>query len=171
MLTSHIVSTQGDTDVDKVVKPAGHDRSTLVGDGRDKGTLEELVAVEENIIGIPCTCCSNHSRAKVAESKLQGLSVVAGDLALLLCRGQLFACRSHLVGTVVDKPKCPDGRESKGDTEGPLSGNLGVRCISTTVVEDEEKDNKNSLIGQLTPTLHQEGTGYLASTVKTVLFG
>ena len=142
-----------------------------MGDDADKGTLEELIAVEENIIGKPRAGCSNHSRAKVTKSKLQGLSVVAGDLALLFCRGQLLACCPHLEGTVIDEPKCPDGRESKRNTERPLSSNSRVGCVSTTVVEGQEQDNKDSLIGQLTPSLHQKGTGDLASTVKAVLLG
>lgn len=142
-----------------------------MGDDTDKVTLEELVSIEENVIGKPCTCCSNHTGSEVTKSELQRLSVVAGDLALLFCRGQLFAGGPHLERTVVDEPKGSNGRKSKGNAEGPLSGNLRVLWVSATVVEDEEKDNKHGLVGQLTPSLHQERTSDLASTVKTVFLG
>lgn len=86
-----------------------------MGDDSDKVTLEELVSIEENVIGKPCTCRSNQTGSEVAESELQRLSVVAGHLALLLCHGQLSAGGPHLEGTVVDEPKGSNGRKSKGN--------------------------------------------------------
>lgn len=37
-------------------------------------------------------------------------------------------------------------------------------------MEDEEQDNENDLVEELTPTLHQKGTGDFSSAVKTVVF-
>jgi len=35
------------------------------------------------------------------------------------------------------------------------------------VVEDEKQKNQESLISQLTPTLHKEGHCYVSATMKT----
>lgn len=37
------------------------------------------------------------------------------------------------------------------------------------MVEDEEQQNKEPLVEELTPTLHQEGAGDLPATVQTVI--
>lgn len=36
-------------------------------------------------------------------------------------------------------------------------------------MEDEEQDDKNDLVEELTPTLHQKGTGNFSSAVKTIV--
>jgi hypothetical protein len=36
-------------------------------------------------------------------------------------------------------------------------------------MEDEQEQNQDDLVDELAPTLHQEGAGYLAATVKAIL--
>src|ERR1700760_2445859 len=90
-----IVTNQADTNVDQVVKPASHDRLVSWQKDSDKLALEELVSVEEDVIAIPCSGSSNDTRSKVAESKLERLSVVASDAGLFLGCCKVPICRLH----------------------------------------------------------------------------
>ena len=51
--TSKVVPHQRDTDVDQIIKPIGYYRLCSGTDNRNKLALEELVTVEEDVIGIP----------------------------------------------------------------------------------------------------------------------
>lgn len=53
---SKVVSAERDSNVKQVVQPSGHDGGGVWGDDTDKLGLKELVAVEEDIVGEPCTC-------------------------------------------------------------------------------------------------------------------
>lgn len=143
----------------------------MVRDNTDKLRLEQLVAIEENVVGEPATSGCNQAGAEVSESELEGLSIVAGNLGLLLRCGQLLARRSHLVGTEVNKPERTDSWNGKGDTVGPLCCHFRVWWVPAPVVEAQEENNEDDLVEELTPSLHQEGTGDFAAAVKTILFG
>lgn len=39
------------------------------------------------------------------------------------------------------------------------------------MVEDEQQNDEDDLVEELSPSLHQEGTGDLAATMKTVILG
>lgn len=170
-LTGQVVSKQGDTDVDQVVQPARHDRFAIVRDDSDEFALEELVAVEENIIGEPGSSGCNHARAEVCKGEFEGLGIVTGNTLLLLGCGQLLASGSHLEGTEVDEPKGPHSWDSKGNAVCPLCRDLGIWWVAAAVVENQEENDQNDLIEELTPTLHEESTGDLSPSVKTIFLG
>ena len=91
-------------------------------------------------------------------------------LLLALIGSQLsVGARLDLKGTEVDEPKGADGWDGEGYTEGVLSGDLGVGGISATMVEHQQQQNEEGLVGKLTPALHQEGTDDLAATVEAIL--
>lgn len=138
---------------------------------RDELRLEELVPVEEYIVAEPSTSCGDEPSTEEFGSHLQRLDIVARDAGLLLGYIQLLARQWHLVPTIVDEPQSANCRDSKGDSEGPLCRDLGIRRIAAAVVEHKEKDNKECLVEELTPSLHQEGHGDLPSAMETILFG
>lgn len=166
-----IVSDERDTDIAQVPQPVGDERGGVGIDDLDEIGLEELVAVEEDVVGKPATGSGQDARAEVLEGELQRLGVVSGDIALALGLLELVACTTHLVRTEVDEPQRADGRNGEGDTVGPLRGHLGVRWVAAAVVEDEQQENQDGLVEELTPTLHQEGRGDLAATVQAVVTG
>lgn len=167
----HIVSAQRNTDIDQVPQPGGHDRFGLGADHLDELALEELVAVEEDIVGEPTASSCEHAESEVLEGQLQRLGIVTSDGSLLLGNGKLLASSLHVVGTVVHKPQSTDGGNREGNSVGPLNRDGGVRVVTTAVVEAEKENDKQNLVEELTPTLHQEGTGDLAATVQAIFFG
>lgn len=167
----HVVSAQRDTDIDQVPQPGGHDRAGCGTDHLDELTLEELVAVEENIVGEPATSSCEYAESEVLEGQLQGLGIITSDGSLLLGSGKLLASSLHVVGTVVNKPQSTDGGDCEGNTVGPLNRDGGVRVVTTAVVEAEQENDEDDLVEELTPTLHQEGGSDLAATVQAIFLG
>lgn len=166
-----VVTAEGDGNVDEVPEPAAHDVAGLRDggvDGCNECGLEELVSIEEDVVGKPGSGGGDKTGSEVLECQLQGLHIISSDLGPLLCCVQLLGCKRHLVGTIVDEPESSNCWNGEGDTERPLSGNQGVWWVSA-VVEDQEKNDQNGLVEELTPTLHQEGHGNFSSTVETVL--
>jgi len=99
------------------------------------------------------------------------LSVVSGNVGLLLHERELARSRLHLVGTVVDEPQSTHSGDGERDTVGPLDDLLVVWRATLAGVEDQEQENEDDLVDDLTPTLHQESGDDLATTVKTVIAG
>lgn len=165
-----VVTGQLNTDVGQGPEPAGHDSVIVGGNGLDEVALEELVTIEENVVGEPSTGGGDETRSEVAEGQLERLGVVSGDRSLLLLGLKLLASSAHVVGTVVDEPKGTGGGDGEGNTVDPLGGSLGESSGVTTVEDQQEKD-ENSLVGELSPTLHGEGTDDGTTTVKTILSG
>ena len=116
-----VVSTKGDTDVDQVVKPADHDGVVARSNDLDKLVLEQLVAVEEDVVGEPRTSSSDQAGSEVAEGKLQGNNIVTCDVRLLLSKLELLGRRLHLEVTEVDEPESTNGRNGERDAVRPLS--------------------------------------------------
>ena len=116
--------------------------------------MEELVPIEENVVGEPSASSCNHARAEVGECEFERLSVITSDLGLLLCSLQLLASGSHLEGTEVYKPEGANSWDSKGYTVSPLCGYCRIWRISISMVEYEEKEDQNDLVEKLTPALH-----------------
>jgi len=166
-----VVSTQRDTNVQKVIQPAGHDRLGRRAEDRDEFILEQLVAVKEDIVGEPAASGGQETGPKVFDGELEGLDIVASHGGLLLGGGKLLAGRFHVVGTVVDQPQRAHGRNGKGDAVSPLDGHGGVRVVSAAVVEAEQQDNEDGLVEELTPALHQKGAGDLPAAVEPILPG
>lgn len=166
-----VVTSERDGNVDQVPGPSGQEGVGVVGDDLDELTLEELVAVEEDVIAEPSTSGGEQTATKVGEARLEGSGVVASDAGTGLGLSKLLGGVGHLPGSVVDEPQSTDGREGKGQTEGELSSLLGVRATAAAAVEDGEQDNQDNLVEELTPTLHQESHGDTATTVQTILLG
>lgn len=167
----HVVTCERDTHIAQVPQPGRHNRAVIRANDIDEFGLEELVSVEENIVGEPSAGGSKDTEAEILEGQVKRLPVVTGDRALFLGSRQLFASSLHVVGTVVDQPQRAHGRDSKRNTVGPLSGDSRVRRVSRTGVEAQEKNNEDDLVKELTPALHQESAGNFASTVQTVFLG
>lgn len=72
-----------------------------MGDDLDEFTLEQLVPVEEDVVGEPASGGGDHAGSEVSKGEAQRLGVVAGHFALLLRGDQLLARGFHLVGAVV----------------------------------------------------------------------
>lgn len=153
----------------QVVQPSNHDRFVIRCQDCNELVLEELVAVEEHIIGKPGACRRKQSGSEVGKCHLERLCVVARDMRLPLRDHQLFARRSHLKITVVNQPEGTHGWDSKRDAIRPLGSHFGIGRVATSMVEDEEQEDKDDLVEELAPPLHQEGTGNLPATVETVV--
>ena len=163
-----VVSAERDTNVDQVVEPTNHDRVVARSDDLDELRLEEFIAVEEDVVGKPGTGSSDQTGPEVAECQLQGSNVVSGNVCLLLSELELLGRRLHLEVAEVDEPKSANGGNGERDTIGPLGDFLRVgRCRSR--VEDQKQKNQDDLVEKLAPTLHEESTSDLATTVQTVL--
>lgn len=127
--------------VDQVVKPSGHDGSSSWDQDLDERALEELGSVEENIGQEPPASGTNHSTSKVREGQLEGLDIVASDRLLLLVGSELpISDVVSVVVSVVGEPESHEGDDSELKTERPLSSLDRVGRVSTTTVEDDEKD-------------------------------
>ena len=165
-----VVSAERHANVDQVIQPASHDGTVARRDNFDELVLEELVAVEEDIIGEPRSSRGDKARPEVSECELERLRVIACDVGLALRDHQLFTRRLHLVVTVVNKPKGAHCRYGKRDTVGPLGGELRVRRVAGAV-KDEKQNDEDRLVEELSPTLHKEGGRDLSATVKTIVLG
>ena len=166
-----VVAGKRAADVDQVPEPSGHDGGGVGREDLDELGLEELVSVEENIVTEPTTGSGDDATSEVTEGQLERFHVVTSDSVLLLGSHQLLGGQWHLVPSVVDEPEGTDGGDGEGDSVGPLGGHLGVGWVSAAVVEDEEGEDEDHLVEELTPSLHQEGGCDLASTVQTILLG
>lgn len=166
---SEVVSAHGDGDVDQVPGPGGEDGVVGARDDVDELRLEELVAVEEDVVAEPSAGSGKETATEVGEAVSEGVQVVASNVGSLLGLRELLRGIGHAVGTVVEKPESADGGEGEGETEGVLSSRRGVRGRALTLVEDGEEDNEDDLVNELTPTLHQEGSGDTTTTVETIL--
>ena len=83
-LTGKVIPAKGHADVDQVIQPSGHKGFAVVRDNTNKFRLEQLVAIEENVVGVPATSGCKYAWAEISKGKLEGLSIVAGNLGLLL---------------------------------------------------------------------------------------
>lgn len=68
-LTCEIVSNKRNADVDEIIKPARHDRVTIISNDFDKLALKELISIKENVISKPCSGSGNQSRTKICKGK------------------------------------------------------------------------------------------------------
>ena len=152
-----IVADKRHTYVDQIPKPIRDYACGIRVQHGDELGLEELVAVEEDIIGEletsqyvemytfwrelgnahPCDGCSSDTWAKIRECKGQRLNVIACYGALLLRSLELLGGRSHLVETVVHEPERANGWNDEGHAISPLRHSLRVRWVTTAGVEDE----------------------------------
>lgn len=164
-----VVSGQRNNDVVQVPDPGGHDRAGVVGDDFNELGLEELVAIKEDIVAEPRASRGQDTTSKVLERQAKRVDVVAGDVGLLLGDLELPGRLGHLVGTVVGEPQGTDGGDGERQAEDDLGALGAVGRVAIAVVEDEQEDDEECLVGQLTPALHQEGGSDLAATVQPVL--
>lgn len=167
-----VVTSEGCSNVDQTPQPSGHDIIAAPwGDNLDELRLEELVAVEENIITEPGAGGSDDTRAEVAKCELERLNIITGNVSLLLGFVELLRGEWHLVGSEVDKPQGTNGWDGERDTVSPLDGYQRVWWITASMVEDDQEENENDLVEELAPTLHQESHCDIATTVKTIILG
>lgn len=166
-----VVSAQGDTNVEQTVQPVGHDGLLVGQDDGNELRLEQLVSVEENIVGEPAGRSSKETEAKMLEGHAQRLNIVTSNRGLLLDGLELLGGRLHVVGTVVGEPESTGSGNSERNTIGPLSRELRVGGLAGTAVEDKEEQDQEDLVKELTPTLHEESAGDLAATVKAIIAG
>lgn len=166
-----VVSCKRDSDVDQVPGPCCHKRVGVGRDNLDELSLEQLVAVEEDVIAEPGTSGSQQTTTKVLETVPERVNIVACDLGARLGLSKLLGSMGHFPGTVVCQPGRADSREGEGQAEAPLSGRLGVGRTAVTGVEDDQQDNKENLVDELAPTLHEESHGDTATAVKAILAG
>lgn len=152
-----IVSGKRNNDVVQVPDPGCQDGAGVFGHNLDELGLEEFVTVKEDIVAEPCASSGQYAASKVLEGQAKRVDVVAGDVGLLLGDLELPRCLGHFVGTVVGEPQGTNGGDGERQTEDDLGALGAVGTIAVTVVEDEQKDDEECLVGQLTPTLHQEG--------------
>ena len=118
----------------------------MLGDDIDEIALEELVAVEKDIVHVPSAGCGKETAAKVSEGQFQRLGVVASDTNFLFGDMELFVRSFDLVGTVVDEPEGPNGRNGERDTVDPLDGYTRVWWVAASMVEDEKENDEDGLI-------------------------
>lgn len=119
---SHVVTNECDGDVDQVPEPSSHDALAIRVQDLDESRLEELVAVECEIVGEPCTGGSDNSSSEVAEDELERLDIVAGLVHSCVLLGLLESGTRivHSVVSVVDEPEGHERHDSELYPEGPL---------------------------------------------------
>jgi len=166
-----VVTDKLNTDVEQVPEPTDDNGLVVWRKNTDKLGLEELVAVEENVVTEPGTSGGDKTESKVLDAHLERSNIVTSDVRLLLGKSELLGGRAHLVGAVVNQPESTDSWDGERNTKSPLRGDLGVWWVTGTVVEDEEEKDQDDLVEELTPTLHQESGNDLATTVHTVIAG
>lgn len=166
-----IVTDERDDDVVQVPNPTGHNGVRVTADDGDELSLEELVAVEENVVAEPAASGGEETAAEVSGGHGERVKIVTGNVALLLGRNKLATSVGHLVGSVVDEPEGTDGGNGERQSERPLDSGGAIRRVSATGMEDEEEDDEESLVDKLAPTLHQKSGSNLAATVKTIVPG
>lgn len=167
-----VVSGERNADVDQVPEPALHHVAGLCRlriDDFDECGLEKLVAVEEDVVAKPSAGGSNQTGPEVLASQLERLNVVTCNVGSALRVVEDFGSERHFVPTVVDEPKGANCRDGEGDTECPLCRDKGVGWVAT-VVEDEEEDDEDCLVEELTPPLHQKCHRHLPATMEAVFF-
>lgn len=134
-------------------------------------TLEQLVAIEKYIIAKPAASCRKKTTAEVLAGQFHRLHVVACNIGLLLGLLELPVCRPHLVSTVVGEPEGSNCGNGKRYPESILRSALGIRRLAAATVENDQEDDEQDLVDKLTPTLHQESHGDLATTMKPIVPG
>ena len=165
VVTSHLTGNVGQSP-----EPASHDSVVVGADNLNEVTLEELITVEEDIVGEPTTGSGEQTGPEVLQGQLERLGIVTSDGSLLLLGLELLAGSAHVVGTVVDEPEGTGGGNGEGDTVDPL-GSDGGEMGGVTTVEDQEQQNEDQLVSHLTPTLHGESTDDGTTTVETIVGG
>ena len=108
-----VVTGQLHGDVDQIPGPVGHQTGGGTTNDGDELALEELVTVEENVVGEPGTGSSNETATEVAENGLKSVEIVSGDVGLSLGGSKRAGGVGELVGTVVDKPQGTDSRDGE----------------------------------------------------------
>jgi hypothetical protein len=166
---SKVVAGEGDEDGHQVPKPA---RNDVVGRRRgndlDEGGCEELVSVEKEIVHEPAGSRPDHTATKVRHDELKIVNVITRRVGLGFGVLESVGNVDLLVETVVCEPEGHKSHDTERDTEGPLRRDYTVRGVATTV-EDKEKDDEESLVEHLTPSLHEESKHYVPASVKTVI--
>lgn len=89
----------------------------------------------------------------MTDDEAEGLHVVACDVLLLFASFGGLVDVAQLVDTDVHEHEEEDGGEGEGDAEGVLRRGFAVRRVAPRV-EDEEEDDEDGLVGDLTPALH-----------------
>lgn len=164
---SQIVAHERDADVQKVPQPADHDRISSTRNSFDELSLEQFVAVEEDVIGVPGTRSCKNTSTEVGEGQAQRLGIVASNRSLFLGLLKRPRCGPHFVGTVVAEPEGSNGRNGKGNAVCPLCQGLAI-WGRTAAVENQQQQDEDDLVEELSPALHQEGRSHFAATVQTV---
>lgn len=109
-----VIAAKRDPDVDQIVKPARHDRCALGHDDFDELALEQLVAVEENVIHVPGTGSRKKTATEMSDGNLQGFRVVTCHSGFLLGDSQLLVGSSFdFVCSIVDQPKGAYSRDGE----------------------------------------------------------
>ena len=75
-----VVSNQTDAHVAEVIHPANHDRAVVRRQNCYELMLEQLVAIEEDVVCKPRSGSRQQSGAKVRECELEGFGVISGHL-------------------------------------------------------------------------------------------
>lgn len=166
----HVVPDHGDTDIDQVPEPSRHDALRVRVQHLDKRRLEQLVAVECEIVGKPGSSGRDDSASEMGKDELEGLNVVSRLVDPRVLLG-LFQCGRrvvHPVESVVGEPKGHERHDTELHTERPLGRDFAVRWVSASM-EDQEQDDQDDLVEHLTPALHQEGENDVSTAVKLVV--
>ena len=168
--SGHVITDQRNANVDQVPEPSSHHALAIRIQNLDERRLEELVTVECEIVGKPCTGRCDDSTAKVVEDELERLDVVAGliDSSMLLGLFEGSGRVVHAIESVVGEPESHERHDSELHSESPLGGNFAVRWV-TAAVEDQEENDEDDLVEHLAPTLHQECQNDVSSTVQFVV--
>jgi len=122
----HIVTNQGDPDVQEVPVPPGHDGGSGIED-LDEGAGKDFGAVEEEIVAEPIAGCSDEAMPIMTKDELQRFDVVTGDIILFLGQFQFGVGEFQSVHSVVNKIQGDDTDKGKRNSERPLSADLAVR--------------------------------------------
>ena len=85
---SEVVTSQRYRDVDQVPSIARHEGFRVVRDDLDKGSLEKLVAIKENIIAKPCASSGKKTSAKMFDTATKGVDIITSDVRAILGLGE-----------------------------------------------------------------------------------
>ena len=163
---SHIVSNEGATDVEEIPVPTADNCRIWIEDFDEDG-LEDFVAVEEEIVAKPSSSGADKAMPVMRHDQFERFDIVAGDTGLTLRQFQVSIGELEFVDTMVQEPESESKDEGKRNAECPLCAEFTVWGVSAAM-ENEEADDEDSLISQLTPSLHGKSEEDVASAMHSV---
>ena len=166
----HVISNKLTPNVDQVIQPKSYHLVFVTCDQAQKDIAKDLIAIERKIVAKPADGRSKKAMPIVIHDNLEGLNVVSSDVAALSGGFEILIDILHLKDTKIEKVQNGECGNTERDPEGVLGCRLRIRRVGSGM-KDEQKEDENELVRQLTPSLHQESESHASTSVQLVVSG